>query len=79
MIVKIGGGVWLPYTSIRDITEQGPMFVSPKSWGPHVQIVLISSDIIRIEGVTAAEVADDINRQIVGAHRRYGDTVLQDP
>ena len=79
MIVRVGEGMWLPYTSIRDITEQGPMFVSPKSWGPHVQIVLISSDIIRVEGVSAAEVADDINRQIVGAHRRYGDTLPVEP
>lgn len=79
MIVKIGDGLWVPYTSIRDITDQGPMFVAPKSWGPHVQIILISSDIIRIEGVSAASVAEGINRQIVDAHRRYGDPLPVEP
>lgn len=61
------GDVWLPFTGIKDITNEGPQFVAPRSIGAHAQVRLNGGEILRIVGRTAAEVAADINRQIVAA------------
>jgi hypothetical protein len=66
------GGTWFPYTSIKELVERGPIFVAPRAWAAHVEILLISGSSVRVENVTAAELSDDINRQIAEAYRRHG-------
>lgn len=78
MIVRVGDA-WFPYTSIKELVERGPIFIAPRSWTAHVEIMLISGTSVRVEGVSAADVAEDINRQIAAAHRRYGDESVASP
>jgi hypothetical protein len=66
------GGTWFPYSSIKELVERGPVFVAPKAWAAHVEVLLISGTSVRVEGVSAAELSDDINRQIAEAYRRHG-------
>jgi hypothetical protein len=63
-------GTWFPYTSIKELVERGPLYVAPRSWSAHVEVLLISGTILRVEGVSAAELSEDINAQIAESHRR---------
>lgn len=65
MIVRIWDrDIWVPFTQIRDITDQKAQFIAPRDWPAHVQVQLATGDFIRLEGTTAAAVAADVNRQV---------------
>jgi hypothetical protein len=63
VIVQVGGS-WLPWTHIRDISDQPAQFIAPRHWGPHAQVHLQTGEFIRIENRSAQQVAMEINRQI---------------
>ncbi len=65
MIVKIWDrDIWVPFTQIRDITDQKAQFIAPRDWPPHVQVQLATGEFIRLEGTRAVDVAADVNRQV---------------